>query len=636
MKRTFYLSIIICILFPLQLFSQVVITISADVSHPVSPYLYGRNNSLSDSPGSALSAAAWTKLKDSGVKLLRESGGNNCTKYNWRLKLTSHPDWYNNVYSHDWDFAAQSLQENIPGAQGMWAFQLLGKAAKTSSANFNDWGYNQSQWWTGVAQNLAGGGTADPDGGSEALMNGDPDLYLENWTADSTVLILDHWFNDLGLDKNKVMYWNMDNEVEIWNGTHDDVMPTQITPEEFMQRYFAVAKKAREAFPDIKLVGPVTANEWQWYNWATPISVGGKSYSWLEFFIKRIGEEEAASGVRLLDVLDIHFYPSGSQADQVVQYHRVFFDKNYDFPGANGVKTVNGGWDNSITKEYIFERCKEWLNTYLGEDNGVTFGITEAGLSTNDATINAIWYESTLGEFMKHPEMEIFTPWSWVPSMWEVLHLNSRYNKPLYVNATSSEEELVSAYPTRNETGDSLTVVLVNRSASASKQVKLNFSGFTLANENFEMLKLSNFSSSETFMSDQNNAIQKSMVSQTNNSISLTLSPMSIVSLRLKGSEGGAVVTGVQEQKREKIMNVFPNPVLSGISPRFSVEVNKTGNAKIEMLDLRGSVIQQIHDGIIDTVPFRKDVDVSGKTRGAYLLRLNLEGGIITKKLFIF
>ncbi len=87
----------------------------------------------------------WQRLRDLGITIFRENGGNNATKYNWRLKLSSHPDWYNNVYAHDWDFAAKSLQANIPGAQGMWAFQLIGKAAKTKTANFNDWGFNELQ-----------------------------------------------------------------------------------------------------------------------------------------------------------------------------------------------------------------------------------------------------------------------------------------------------------------------------------------------------------------------------------------------------------------------------------------------------------------------------------------------------------
>jgi len=85
----------------------------------------------------------------------------------------------------------------------------------------------------------------------------------------------------------------MDNEPEIWNGTYDDVMPVLISAEEFMQRWFETARKARALFPEIKLVGPVPANEWQWYNWnGERILSGGKYYTWLKYFIKRIAEEQ--------------------------------------------------------------------------------------------------------------------------------------------------------------------------------------------------------------------------------------------------------------------------------------------------------------------------------------------------------
>src|SRR5262245_17346447 len=95
----------------LSSFGQVVELDFSAAGHAVSPYLYGRNNSLSDNPGSPLSAGAWLKLNDAGITFLRENGGNNATKYNWKRKLSSHPDWYNNVYAHDWDFAATSLQQ---------------------------------------------------------------------------------------------------------------------------------------------------------------------------------------------------------------------------------------------------------------------------------------------------------------------------------------------------------------------------------------------------------------------------------------------------------------------------------------------------------------------------------------------
>lgn len=621
-------------LFPLCISGQTVVTVDlTKTTHNVSPYLYGRNNSLSGNPGSGFTPE-WTKLKDARVRFFREGGGNNSTKYNWRRKMSSHPDWYNNVYDNDWSYAAQTLQQNIPSGQGMWSFQLIGKAAKTNSANFNDWGYNSSQWWDGVHQNLAGGGQVNPAGGADALVEGNPDLYLENWNADSTTRILNHWFNNLSLDKSKLQYWSMDNEPEIWNGTHDDVMPVQVSAEQFMQQYFEVAKKARERYPEIKLVGPVPANEWQWYNWSGGINVGGKNYPWLEYFIKRIGEEQAASGVRLLDVFDIHFYPSSTDASQVVQYHRVYFDKNYVYPEANGVKNVNGSWDNSQNKEYIFERCKAWLEQYIGPNHGITFSVSETGISNINTTTTAIWYASTLGEFMKHPEMEIFTPWNWPAGMWEVLHLYSHYNKEEFVQATSSEEEFISAYPTTNASGDSITLVLVNRSLNATKSVNVNFNGFDLANESFQTLKLSNLPASETFVSHTNNALQKSTVAEAANSINISLSPMSITTILLKGQKGD-VVTSIEDRTiDEKIFKAYPNPATN--SSLITIEINKPGYARLDLTDLNGRVIRNIYDEEITTPAFRKEEDLSDLSKGIYIFHLNLDGQLIHRKISVF
>src|SRR3954462_11563496 len=109
MRRLFFVILFL----PLFGYSQVAVTVDFTQStHAIAPYIYGRNNSLSGDPANPLNAAAWQKLKDAGNTFLRESGGNNCTKYNWRLKQSSHPDWYNNVYPNNWDFSAQSLQQN--------------------------------------------------------------------------------------------------------------------------------------------------------------------------------------------------------------------------------------------------------------------------------------------------------------------------------------------------------------------------------------------------------------------------------------------------------------------------------------------------------------------------------------------
>lgn len=637
MRNSLIVLVILLAMLPFKLFPQVKIVINASSSpKPISKYLYGRNNSLSGDPGSSFTPK-WTMYKDAGLNFLRESGGNNCTKYNWKRKISSHPDWYNNVYANDWDFAAKALQQNMPNAQGMWAFQLLGKAAKTTNANFNDWGYNGSNWWKGVTQNVAGGGTPNPNTAdpNKALVAGNIDLYLEDWTPDSTTSILPHWFNDLSLDKNHLRYWNMDNEVEIWSGTHDDVMPNQLPAEDFMQRYFAVAKKARAQYPEIKLVGPVTANEWQWYNWnGGLINSGGKNYSWLEFFIKRAAEEQNATGIKLLDVLDIHFYPGSSDVTQVVQMHRVYFDKNYVFPEANGLKKINGGYDNSLTKEYIFERCKTWLDTYFGIGHGITLGVTETGVNISDPNGLAVWYASTIGEFTKHPEVEIFSPWSWNFGMWEVLHLSSRYNKPFSIPAISTNEDMVSAYPTINATKDSITVMVVNRSTTTQQSVTLTFNGFTLANENFTTLKLSKLpSSSETFISHLSNALQKSTVTPAANSIILSLPPLSIITVQLKGENNGAVTAIDKEFADGHVMQIFPNP--STGDSKINLVINKTGEAVIDMIDLNGKVTKDIYRGKINSAPFHKEVELSSISKGIYFVRLNLDGKFIAKKVLI-
>ena len=541
MKQLFLASLLFC-LYVVSDAQNVQVTVKIfNNRKPVSPWIYGRNNSVADFIGNPVSANSWQLYKDAGLNFFRENGGNNLTKHNWKLNISSHPDWYNNVYNSNWDNAAQTLHQNIPSAQGMWGFQLIGKAARTTAANFNDWAYNNSQWWSGVNQNLAGGGVINTAGGSQATVNGDPNLYLQNWNEDSTTDILTHWFGSggIGLDSTKIRYWNMDNEPDIWSGTHDDVMPVQPGAESFMQRYFAVAKKARSLFPGIKLTGPVCTTEWQWFNWgAAPVTGSdGKQYPWLQYFIKRVAEEEQSSGIRLLDVIDLHFYPSSASPSNVVQYHRVFFDSTYNFPEANGVKVVNGGWDNSIQIVNIFGRCQKWLNQYMGPGHGVTFAVSETGTQLqNDPNALAVWYASMMGEFMNHG-VEYFSPWNWENGMWETLHLFSRYNKSISVQATSSDEQNVSAYTTVNNNNDSVTIALVNRSVNQSKTVVINFPDFLAANQALKTLTLSNLpAGTETFVSHASNALQSATISPQSNTLQVTLAPMSITSLLVTGA----------------------------------------------------------------------------------------------------
>ena len=615
-------TLLILILLSNFTFGQITISIDPTKSvKPVSFALYGRNNNLpKESYASSLTPADYVRLRESGLQFLREGGGNNATKYNWRNKFSSHPDWYNNVYSESWDNAVRTMVDSLPSyVNGMWSFQLIGKTAANNTHNFDDWGYNKSTWWQGVNQNLAGGGVPNTAGGNLAKTEGNTSLYLQDWPADSTVGILDYWFNSLKIPKQRVTYWNMDNEVEIWNGTHDDVIPSTYQAEVFMQSYFAVAKKARAKFPDIKLVGPVTANEWQWFNWMNKITgADGKIYPWLEFFIKRCAEEQKASGVKLLDVLDIHFYPSESTPEQVVQLHNVFFNRDYVYSGANGVKNVSGSWNASLNKEYIFGRINDWLTQYFGVNHGIKLGITEKDVNNSTPSVVAVWYASMMGEFMKN-DVEIFSPWSWKTGMWETLHLFSRYNKSQSVLGASSDETFISAYPTVNVNKDSMTILLVNRSTTDTKSIVLNFTNFTVSSTNADAWRLASLPNSETFVSHTQNALQLSTVSFANNTATVSLPPLSITSIIVKGKSAATPTNNISDES----IKVYPNPFVES----FNIDMPDGGFESISIFDVLGKQVyfQVISDKLL-TIGLHPNLP-----SGTYFVELNGAKGKITK-----
>ena len=368
------LLLLLCHITIYTVFAQnVTISVNATLNKRlVSPNIYGRNESF-DKPDQF--------YKDAGVRFVRIGGGNNMSAYNWRQKLTVHPDWFNNVYGADWDVQAQRINTSFPNMQGMFAFQLLGRAASSGQHNFPDWNYMQAHpGWFGNNQNLNGDGTPNPISGGAALVTGDINLFSKPWPADSSVGILDHWFGagGLGLDKNKFVYWSMDNEADVWNGTHDWAMPTLISASAFMDRFIELAKKAKAIYPGIKICGPVTTSEWQWYKWSSEsIWINGRYYCWLEYFIKRLGDEYKATGIKLVDVIDIHNYPwYNNDNAAALQLHRIYYDTQYDYPGSNGLKSSTGGWDNSLTKQYLFKRFDDWLNEHFGPNHGITSGVS--------------------------------------------------------------------------------------------------------------------------------------------------------------------------------------------------------------------------------------------------------------------
>lgn len=591
----------------------------------VSPYIYGKNGCVENSSYSGSLLPKEEKeiglCREAGLRFARLNEGNNSTKYNWKARLGSHPDWYNNVYSHDWTEAVNRLNDHMPDVQAMFGFQLSGYVAKTTAYNFNDYSYNNSSWWEGVNQNLAGGGEPN-ETGTKAKVEGDYSLYLTEWPADSTVALLDYWQKEKGFDMSKLQYWSMDNEPEIWSGTHDD-LPLKFTAEEFIEKYIEVAKKARALYPDIKLCGPVTANEWQWFKFNDEVlTIDGRYYCWLEYFIKRIADEQKASGIRLLDVFDLHWYPQDKSFKSQIGLHRVFFDEDYLYTSANGLATINGGWDVSY-HEMIFARVNKWLDEHFGEGHGITLGLTETAFPSDDPNMVSLMYAGFLGTFMENG-VELFSPWTWKVGMWETLHLFSRYSKEYNVSAASSDIKTLSAYTTVNAANDSMTIIFVNRSENDPTEVQLDIENFNVGNGVFKKYELSDLPKSETFVSHENNALKVGYAKVEGNKTSLTLPAKSITALVLSSE-----ATGLQDEAQvTATIEPYPNPTTGSV---YMANYDGTVTS-VEVYDAVGQCVYRLN-GCEAMADIR--IDLSSCSTGVYYAKVYTKFGCVAKQIIL-
>lgn len=594
----------------------VVISIDGNATpHKISRYIYGKNNSTNDDSTKATTDSMWTLINESGIGILRENSGNNSTKYNFHRRVASLPDWYNRVHSQNWDYEIQTIQENAPQVQVMYGLPILGWVGADTEYNFKDWDWYVSHGnkWLNTAQNVTGkGAIPNEDNGKNALVDGDINTYLKEWPTDSCVGILDHWFgeNGLGIDRSKTLYWALDNEPEIWHLTHDDVQKEPVKPEEYIEKYVRVAKAARTKYPDLKLIGPICANEWQWF--AGPdrkdLTIDGRYWPWLEYIIKRIAEEEKKCGMKLLDVFALHYYPINFSDEEILQTHRIYFDENYIYPQANGVKLINGGWDETQSKVYIFKRCQEWMKEYMGEDDIRALGITETGIESNDPDINSVWYGSMMGEFMKH-NLEFFIPWSWKTGMWETLHLFARYNQKYYLPSTSSNDSIVSVHTSISADKDSMSILLINRSIKDEIETEIQLKNYEVSDGEYRLSQLSDLPEEETFISHAINALKEKSVMVQNGKATITLPPLSTSTLQLCKTEQ----TELHEQKNP-ILRVYPTYTMSCL---YVEGLNE--KATIQLISTDGKVVLKK-----ETQQTDEKIDISNLPSGHYLCAVTM------------
>ncbi len=115
-----------------------------------------------------------------------------------------------------------------------------------------------------------------------------------------------------------VRFFALDNEPALWNETHHDVFPNPLTYDQYWARTQQYAAAIKQKDPAALVFGPA---DWGWcayfFSPADDCNVGPDrtahgDLEFLDWYLKQAKQHYDSTGVRLVDYLDVHYYPQSS------------------------------------------------------------------------------------------------------------------------------------------------------------------------------------------------------------------------------------------------------------------------------------------------------------------------------------
>jgi hypothetical protein len=124
---------------------------------------------------------------------------------------------------------------------------------------------------------------------------------------DEFVNWVDHEFPDSGAGSAHPVFFSLDNEPDLWPDTHPRIHPDATTYAELAAKSIAYATAIKNVSPAALVFGPVN---YGWYGYVAlqgAPDAAGRDFQ--EFWLAEIEAAQQLFGARLVDVLDVHWYP---------------------------------------------------------------------------------------------------------------------------------------------------------------------------------------------------------------------------------------------------------------------------------------------------------------------------------------
>jgi hypothetical protein len=343
---------------------------------PISPLIYGVSSSSPWAMG--VTARRW--------------GGNTTSRYNWRLNtwnLTK--DWFfKNTGDPRSSGYEQFLDENrLHGVKSALTVPTLGWVAKDSSSySFPVSVFGPQQATASDAPDAGNGVGRD----GKPIPPGPPTRTSVPSPPDSIEQLVRQIREKDRTRGRSVDSYILDNEPMLWNATHRDVHPEPTTYDELLEKTIAYASAVRRADPEARIAGPA---EWGWlaYQYSAKDMAFGVQLRpdrrlhgdepLIPWYLRKIREYEQRTGTRILDILDVHFYPMG-------QGIGIYTAGDTDpATAALRIRSTRSLWDPSYKDEsWINERMRvlPLLRQWIAENHpglGISIGEWNFGAETH-------------------------------------------------------------------------------------------------------------------------------------------------------------------------------------------------------------------------------------------------------------
>jgi hypothetical protein len=467
--------------------------------HTISPYVYG-GAYPQDAP----------TITDSGLTVVRW-GGNATSRYNWKLFTDNAANDYffedfNYTEIGDGDSTKFIKDVKSAGSHPLMTMVMLPWVAQSAENGSNGhWSFSVAKYGAQCAVDPyntdAGDGlktdcsttlTANPNDANVPLLDqpgtSDPpgSVYRNQWAAALAAAF-----------GSAPHFYNMDNEIDIWGSTQRDVHPAPTAYNEMRDTFVAEARALKGWDPKAMRFGPVSCCWWYYWNGANGNDKGAHAgVDLLPWWLNEVYWEDKVSGGRSVDVFDVHAYPDGpdtstwSQAQKQALAARIYRDY-WDPTYVSESGSINQNWATFLqpnkTIPFRIPRIRaianmiypgtpvsftEWSAAFAGEsDFSTALGDADAyGILGRERLYLASRWVAPVPANPNYLALKLFTNYD---------GLHHGFATTSVSDTNNGDPDLFSSYAALNSTGNSLTLLVLNKDPSNAVQATFTTNGFT-------------------------------------------------------------------------------------------------------------------------------------------------------------